>query len=138
MEGEKDRLRRMDERELGAVEGRLVDRLKREKGRAKGLKGEIEGRMDEVDWVMRVDEEEEGEDGSLFGDDEDEDEDEGDQAKAEADVGAKAQTGTETKTAPNPREGWTIQDYVKFMETGIPPAKVEPEPEQPSTTITIE
>ena len=57
---------------------------------------------------MRVDEKE-GEDGSLFGDDEDE-------GKGEA-----SDKEDKPEIALNPREGWTIQDYVKYMETGIPP-----------------
>ena len=100
----------MGEEELTRLESRLKDRLGREEGRSRGLKDEIERRREEIDWVMRVDEEE-GEDGSLFGDDEDGGE------------GADEGAGKEDKfeTAPNPREGWTIQDYVKYMETGIPP-----------------
>jgi hypothetical protein len=103
----KENMRGMSEEELTRLEGRLRDRLEREGGRSKGLKDEIETRREEVDWAMRVDEEE-GEDGSLFGDDEVEE------------GGAKAEKSGEI--APNPREGWTIQDYVKFMETGIPPS----------------
>lgn len=116
----------MTERELVSLETRLRDRLKRERGRAKGLKDEIEERKDEVDWGMRVDvEDEEGEDGSLFGDDEEEE-------------GEKAVPAT--VPAPNPREGWTIQDYVRYMEKGIAPLMLPPGPAPASnpTTITIE
>jgi hypothetical protein len=106
----KDGLRGLGEVELDRLEGRLKDRLERESGRARGLRDEIERKREEVDWAMRVDEEE-GEDGSLFGDDEDEAEGDKDDTMA----------GNEEKpeTIPNPREGWTIQDYVKYMETGI-------------------
>ena len=60
---------------------------------------------------MRVDEEE-GEDGSLFGDDEDE-------AEGEKDDMMAGKEEEKAETIPNPREGWTIQDYVKYMEIGI-------------------
>jgi hypothetical protein len=100
----KENMRGMSEEELTRLEGRLRDRLGREGGRSKGLKDEIERRREEVDWAMRVDEEE-GEDGSLFGEEE---------------GGVKEEEKAEVM-APNPREGWTIQDYVKYMETGIPP-----------------
>lgn len=93
------------------MEGRLKDRLEREGGRARGLKDEIERKREEVDWAMRVDEEE-GEDGSLFGDDEVDEQDK-DETMAEGDKPEAV------KELPNPREGWTIQDYVKHMETGI-------------------
>jgi hypothetical protein len=108
----KDGLRGMGEVELDRLEGRLKDRLGREGERARSLKDEIERRREEVDWGMRVDEEE-GEDGSLFGDDEDEG---GEKEETMADAGAKAEPAAPIS---NPREGWTIQDYVKFMETGI-------------------
>jgi hypothetical protein len=102
----KDGLRGLGEVELDRLEGRLKDRLERESGRARGLRDEIERKREEVDWAMRVDEEE-GEDG----DDEEE-------AKGDKD---DTMAGNEEKpeTIPNPREGWTIQDYVKYMETGI-------------------
>jgi hypothetical protein len=121
----------MTERDLVSLETRLRDRLKRERGRAKGMKDEIEERKDEVDWGMRVDvEDEEGEDGSLFGDDEEEEQ------------GEKAVQATISipVPAPNPREGWTIQDYVRYMEKGIAPLMLPPGPAPTSntTTITIE
>jgi hypothetical protein len=118
----------MTDRDLVSLETRLRDRLKRERGRAKGLKDEIEERKDEVDWGMRVDvEDEEGEDGSLFGDDEEEE-------------GKKAVPAAIPVPAPNPREGWTIQDYVRYMEKGIAPLMLPPGPAPTSntTTITIE
>jgi len=85
--------------------------LERESGRARGLIDEIDRKREEVDWAMRVDEEE-GEDGSLFGDDEDEGEGDKDDTMA-------GKEDDKPETLPNPREGWTIQDYVKYMETGI-------------------
>jgi len=109
----KDGLRGLGEVELDRLEGRLKDRLERESGRARGLRDEIDRKRKEVDWAMRVDEEE-GEDGSLFGDDEDEAEGDKDDTMA-----GKEEEKPEPETIPNPREGWTIQDYVKYMETGI-------------------
>jgi len=107
----KDGLRGLGEVELDRLEGRLKDRLERESGRARGLMDEVDRKREEVDWAMRVDEEE-GEDGSLFGDDEDEGEGDKDDTMAGKDE-------EKPETLPNPREGWTIQDYVKYMETGI-------------------
>ena len=115
----KDGLRGLGEVELDRLEGRLKARLEREGGRARGLKDEIERKREEVDWLMRVDEEEEGEDGSLFGDDEDDGEG-GDKDEAMPDGMGKDKVEP-VNGAPNPREGWTIQDYVKFMETGTEP-----------------
>lgn len=113
----KDGLRGLGEIELDRLEGRLKDRLEREAGRARGLKDEIERKREEVDWAMRVDEEE-GEDGSLFGDDDEDGSEGGDKDEAMAGSETKAEP---VKEIPNPREGWTIQDYIKYMETGTKP-----------------
>lgn len=103
----------MSESELEGLERRLKDRLKRESGRAKGLVEEVEKRSGEVDWTMRVDVEGEDDDGSLFGGDSDD----------EGDKGENTSPKQEAKepSKPNPREGWTIQDYVKYMESGTKP-----------------
>lgn len=116
-------LRRMDERELDHLEQRLRDRLKRESGRAKSLIMEVERKSAEVDWTMRVDEEEGDEDdGSLFGGGGSEDGD-GEGGSDGAGTKLPGESGQDEGTsaplpAANPREGWTIQDYVRFMETG--------------------
>jgi hypothetical protein len=109
----------MDEGTLNGFEARLKDRLSRESRIAKSLVESIEEKLGEVDWAMRVDQTEEGEDGSLFGDDDDDDNDDG--ADEAAKVEEQATIGG-AAPGPNPREGWTIQDYVKYMETGISPA----------------
>ena len=109
----------MDDGTLEALEGRLKARFGRESRIAKGLVETIDEKLAEVDWVMRVDQtEEEGEDGSLFGDDE---ETEGGDGVKETKTEDTAGGAKEETSAPNPREGWTIQDYVKYMETGKPP-----------------
>jgi hypothetical protein len=106
----------MSDEELNALSRRLEGRLTRERERGKGLRAEIESRAGEVDWGMRVDEEEEGEDGSLFGDDDEDDNGGGDGEEGKEEEG-------KVEVLPNPREGWTIQDYVRFMETGKPPGQ---------------
>lgn len=115
----------MDEATLSGFEGRLKDRLGRESRIAKDLVTSIEEKLGEVDWTMRVDQEDEGEDGSLFGDDGgDGGDEEGEgikESKSEDPAGGAKEQEDGAAPAPNPREGWTIQDYVKYMETGKPP-----------------
>jgi len=68
-----------------------------------------------------------GED-DLFG--EDEDEEMGGEGKK---VGDQATGQGEGEGLWNPREGWTVVDYVRFMESGKQPEPARPEPEAPRT-----
>lgn len=115
----------MDEGTLHRLERNLRGRLQRESKRARAITEEIDKQAEEVDWVMRVGEEEEGEeeggevgdegdDEDLFGDEDDEDQ--GDKRGK-----VKGQKEEEEVKLPNPREGWSIGDYVTFMDTGKEP-----------------
>lgn len=105
-----DALRDLDDSALARVSERLRARLGREGERARAMGREIERRAEEYDWAYRPDageedkgEEEEDEE-DLFGDDDDEME--GDQ-KEEGE-----------KFAPNPRMGWSVADYLAFLDSG--------------------
>lgn len=54
---------RMDERALATLVGSLRDKLERESAKTARLKGVIEEKLEEVDWAMRIGEDEE----DLFG-----------------------------------------------------------------------
>lgn len=101
----------------------LKGRLEREGRIADNLRGALERSGEEYEWGMRVeggdDEPEESGDGKkededdLFGDDEDDMEEVG-KPKETVDEGKKV-------AVPNPREGWRVADYVRYMDTGVGP-----------------
>ena len=141
-----------------ALRKKLEERLKREEGAAKRLRELVQGKEEEYDWGMRIDETgdgeeeaegdkaeekghgtgkgEEDEDEDLFGDDEDIKIIEPPAAAAAAQAGGGAGTGTSVKQTgsgstavgepklQNPRAGWSVADYVRFMDTGKAPASL--------------
>jgi hypothetical protein len=114
----------MDEPVLLGVTKRLKDRLERESVRAKRLKELVSEKEGEVDWAMRIGEghddgEEEEEEDDLFGD--------GDEEK---DWGE----GDDVKLGPNPREGWSLADYVRYIDSGLGPAAPPDPPAQTSSS----
>lgn len=121
---DKSALKRMNDTELEGLERRLKDRLKREGERAQSLIEEVDNRAAEVDWTMRVNEEEEGDDGSLFGGESDGEDPTAGKGKSGEEAGGPTTNQAKELPQPNPREGWTIQDYVKYMESGIAPTSI--------------
>lgn len=108
----RDGLSKLDEAALGRQTAELRARLQRESHRASGMAREIQRREDEYDWAMRVgDDAEEEEKDDLFDDDEDD--------------GGDVQMKSEEPKVPNPREGWSVGDYLSFLDSGkvptIPP-----------------
>lgn len=128
----------MDEGSLARLGEGLRERLGREKNMADAVREEIGRREEEVDWGMRIVVGDEGTEGDgegggdgeddLFG--EDEDEEMGGEGKK---VGDQATGQGEGEGLWNPREGWTVVDYVRFMESGKQPEPARPEPEAPRT-----
>jgi hypothetical protein len=128
----------MDEGSLARLGEGLRERLGREKNMADAVREEIGRREEEVDWGMRIVVGDEGTEGDgegggdgeddLFG--EDEDEEMGGEGKK---VGDQAKGQGEGEGLWNPREGWTVVDYVRFMESGKQPEPARPEPEAPRT-----
>lgn len=94
-------LAKLDETALTTFTTDLRARLDRESHRATAMVHEIQRREEEFDWTMRVGEEEEEKD-DLFDDDEE-------------DVDMKP------APVPNPREGWSVADYLRLLDTGRPP-----------------
>lgn len=106
--------------------------MERDGTKVKAMKEEIERRAEEVDWAMRVDEAEEGDDyeddepaaaptkdkdeivddDDLFGSDEDESM----EAVPAADT-ASARHSKEQQTSVS-RATWKVTDFVKLMDTG--------------------
>ncbi|KAK4689244.1 hypothetical protein P7C73_g858, partial [Tremellales sp. Uapishka_1] len=109
--------------QMDLLQARLRDRLRRESTIAKAVGKEIERREEEVDWTMRINDEEDDqekeaksadeEDEDLFGDDEDE---EG--------VAKVKETTTQKEALPNRRPGWQLSDYLQFMESGKEPVVI--------------
>lgn len=128
----------MDEGSLARLGEGLRERLGREKNMADAVREEIGRREEVVDWGMRIVVGDEGTEGDgegggdgeddLFG--EDEDEEMGGEGKK---VGDQAKGQGEGEGLWNPREGWTVVDYVRFMESGKQPELARPEPEAPRT-----
>jgi hypothetical protein len=129
----------------------LAERLGREERAAKALRELVQEKEEEYDWAVRIDgEEEDGDEGDgdraaaaaavgglaneddddLFGDDEDVKiiEAPGPASASAVQGGQKSSAGAATTTesmARNPREGWSVADYVRYMDTGkAPTAKV--------------
>ncbi|BEJ15052.1 hypothetical protein CspHIS471_0408190 [Cutaneotrichosporon sp. HIS471] len=114
-----DTLKGLDDGALQRCTDRLKARLGRESERARAMAREIERRGEEYDWTYRPgeeeedekDEEEDDEEEDLFGDEEEEEEE-----KKKGEV-----------LAPNPRAGWSITDYLAFLENGTVPKVKERE-----------
>jgi len=119
-----DRLKRMNESELGRMKDELRGRLEREMNRVSAVQELVMRREEEVDWGMRIGEgEEEGTDpgegereDDLFGEG-----DEGDEDMKEEEVKKPEKREGEVQGMKNPREGWNVADYVRLMETGREP-----------------
>jgi hypothetical protein len=103
----------MDDAKLAGVRATLGRRLQREKAMAGTLSEEIKRRAEEYEWDMRVDADEDEEKDDLF--DEEEEEADGDVAMKEEEKAAQA---------PNPRPGWKVTDYLRFLDMGrVPPSQ---------------
>jgi hypothetical protein len=138
---QKARFKGMKEEETVRVAAGLRGRLKREDETVKGILGEVERISGEMDWELRIEDdlegEVEGEDGvqgqeaggkekekadedyeDLFGDSEDDD-------VVMVDPPSKPlqnePSSTERTKLLNPREGWTVTDYVVYMDSGRQP-----------------
>ncbi|WVQ70791.1 hypothetical protein IAR50_000313 [Cryptococcus sp. DSM 104548] len=123
----RDQLRAMSDRELEDLRKQLTARIERDGMKGKAVSEEVERRAEEIDWVMRVgqdeEDEEEGEgekaaegkkqedEDDLFGSDEDEPMERASDARP---VGA-----SETARKPSPRQDWKVADFVKFMDSGV-------------------
>lgn len=117
-----DALRALDEGALTRVSERLKARLGRESERANAMAREIERRAEEYDWAYRPDAEEGEKGGEGEGEGEEDEEDLfGDDEEMEG--------KEEEKLAPNPREGWSVGDYLALLDTGRVKA---PEPAAPA------
>lgn len=107
----------MSERDLDALTLRLRGRLERESAMTERMKEAVKRYEDQVEWSMRIEDDAAAAEGDGEGEDEDDlfgDED-----------GEKPPPTTKVapvKIAPNPREGWNLTDYLKFMDTGVQPA----------------
>lgn len=109
----KEQLAKLDPSALERHVKSLKERWEGENSRAKGILGDIEALEGEYDWKLRVDAEQVGSDEEdLFGEDGDGDED------MEKD---KDKEGEKEAREPNPREGWTLKDYLTLMDTGRTP-----------------
>jgi hypothetical protein len=128
----KEDLRGMGETELRAILAGLKGRLEREGRIADGLRAQIETCSEEYEWGMRVDggdedvgegdKDDKAEDDDLFGEDEDEPEGSAKGQGKEVEGQGEGVDGNTAQTlAPNPREAWTIADYVRYMDTGSEP-----------------
>ncbi|KAL7420870.1 hypothetical protein Q5752_004824 [Cryptotrichosporon argae] len=125
-------LARMDDVALGAYTRALRTRTAREGQRAQALLREIVRREDEVDWAMRIrdDDDDEGEGEGEGGDgaevaskreDGDGDGDGDDDLFGEDDEGDAVMAAPVAAKAANPREGWNLADYLRYMEKGVGP-----------------
>ncbi|TYJ55219.1 hypothetical protein B9479_004049 [Cryptococcus floricola] len=112
-----DQLRAMSDRELEDLRKKLTERIERDGMKGKAVSEEVERRAEEIDWVMRVgqDEDEGGEekaeedkdeDDDLFGSDEDEPMEGATEARP---------AGVEKGSA---REDWKVGDFVRFIDSG--------------------
>ncbi|WVQ63386.1 uncharacterized protein L199_001539 [Kwoniella botswanensis] len=136
-----EELRRLDERSLELLKRQLRERLNRENLKIDVIKREIERREEEVDWAMRIgeddeeeEEEKEKEDGEGEGEEEDDlfggDDDDATDEPMVIDVDAHA----EKSNVPQPEEdkgqgegegSWKVEDYLKFMDTGKLPSSTD-------------
>jgi hypothetical protein len=105
-------LHKLDDTALVRLTADMRARLKREHHRATALIKEIQTREDEYDWAFRITEDDDDDEkDDLFDDDED----------GDGDQDVKMKPPVEEKI-PNPREGWKVADYLKFLDTGdVPP-----------------
>lgn len=100
----------MDQTELERLRDGFRARLAEEHATADALSAYIEDKVGEYTWDTRVDEEgeaddDEGDDDDLFGENED-------------DAPKQQSKPLETKDLPNPRAGWTLSDYIAYIDTG--------------------
>ena len=120
-----EQLKRMDEQELQLWKRELNARLERESHRAQAVKMAIERTEEEVDWEMRIGVGSDDEDEENEGRDEEEGEGHGHLFGDEPEVVMKEggeQEPIKVKV-PNPREGWMLADYIRYMDTGKKPLK---------------
>jgi hypothetical protein len=97
-----DELKSMSRPELEGWRSDLKRRLRKEESTADALEQFIEETAEEYDWELRVDKVDEEAEDDLF--------DEPPEEPAEEKI--------VEKVLPNPREGWEIRDYVRFLDTG--------------------
>jgi len=139
-----ERMKGMGEDEVGKLLSGLKRRLGRENEMSRGILEEAERVSAEMDWELRIGDDGEGEeeeavdevkvekvdkggeeDEDLFGDDDDDDDivmiDPPPSVKTENMATKGKEKNAEKGKSPNPREGWTVVDYVRFMETGKRP-----------------
>ena len=110
-------LRKLDDVALARLTNDMRARLKREKARADVMIKEIQRREEEFDWAFRITEDDEDEEkDDLF----DDDEDDGDVKMKEEQQAAKEEK------PPNPREGWKVSDYLRFLDSGKLPDPARP------------
>ena len=98
----------MSEPELERLRDGLQSRLKMEKRKADVLAAEVEHQAEVYEWEMRVD------DTAAEGEEEEQGQEEEDDLFGEGDEEEEA-------VGPNPREGWSLVDYVSFIDTGKKP-----------------
>lgn len=127
-----DQLRALSEMDLEDLRRRILLIMERDGTKVKAMKEEIERRAEEVDWAMRVDEAEEGDD---YEDDEpaaaptkDKDEivDDDDLFGSDDDESMEAVPAVDTASARHSKEQqtsvsratWKVTDFVKLMDTG--------------------
>ncbi|WVN89800.1 uncharacterized protein L203_105030 [Cryptococcus depauperatus CBS 7841] len=131
----RSQLMAMTDNELEELKKKLQMRLEREGFRGKAVRDEIERRSDEIEWAMRVGEDDEdeevpslqekqtlpslqkeiesnedGDDDDLFGSDEDEPMD-----------SAPTISNKQPPFKEFDKESWKMADYVRFMDQGIQP-----------------
>jgi hypothetical protein len=132
----------MDEEEVIRLRDRL--RVKLEAGSSKSgkIKDMIDQVEEEYEWDTRIGGDEEGEedavgeeveqgakgdkieedDDDLFGDDGD-DADDPVIVTSQSQSKAQSKEAKEPKAPSNPRPGWNLVDYVRFMDTGVEPQR---------------
>ncbi|KJE04002.1 hypothetical protein I311_02133 [Cryptococcus gattii NT-10] len=127
-----DQLRALSEMDLEDLRRRILLIMERDGTKVKAMKEEIERRAEEVDWAMRVDEAEEGDD---YEDDEpaaaptkDKDEivDDDDLFGSDDDESMEAVPAVDTASARHSKEQqtsvsratWKVTDFFKLMDTG--------------------
>ena len=99
-----EELKSMSRPELGGWKDELERRLKKEEMTAEALEQFIDETAEEYDWELRVDRVDDEDADDLF--DEPPEEEQEEEAAGE-------------QVLPNPREGWEVRDYVRFLDMGI-------------------
>lgn len=106
-------LRGLSQSDLEAFSQRIRKRLNEENAIGEGLSELVKAQSEEYEWDKRVQEEGEAgedDDDDLFNDKED--------------MAEEKQNEDEPELAPNPRPGWTLADYVGYMDAGVRPSRI--------------